>query len=238
MTTPDVWKLEFNDGNWKLITAPPILRDGTQVARMARAYQRELLLAIAGEPVWPLTAEEELSLFVRFRQYYEYLAEWALPGINPRDLKGESRHAFFIATESHPHPNPDNDEMVRGLSGIEQLLGYSYPEREPDEEPDEGAGDSDLSTLAIALLTFQHQDVLGMAQAMSSTDLANVVGYANRKLSEAKQAAEDKENGAKPRQPLERRESPADADDAVFVTRKAQIIEALNQRGVELPPGF
>lgn len=228
------WKLKFNDGTWRLVTAPPVLRNGKLSARMVRAYHRELLQAIAGRYIWPVTKEEERSLFSEFSQHYRHLAEWSIPGIDPSDLTNDSRHQFFIATESHPHPNPAKDELVRGLSGIEQLLGYAYPETDPaDLEQDEGAGDSDLSTLAIALLTFEHHDILAMAHTMSSVDLAGVVSYANRKRAEAHREAEDKD---KPQaQPPEAAEDPTSADDDLFREWRGVVEERLRAIGVVLP---
>jgi hypothetical protein len=228
------WKLKFNDGTWRLVTAPPVLRGGILSSRMVRAYHRELLLAIAGRYIWPVTPAEERALFSEFSQYYRHLAEWAVPGLDPSDLTSESRHGFFIATESHPHPNPAKDEMVRGLSGVEQLLGYAYPEHDPqDDGGDEGAGDSDLNTIAISLLTFQHHDVLGMAHAMSSVDLAGMVGYANRKLKAAQQEAEDKDKP--PAAPPEATEDPALLDDELFNEWKAVVGDRLAELGVTLP---
>lgn len=228
------WRLSFNDGTWVLVTAPPVLREGQLSSRMVRAYHRELLQAIAGRYIWPVTPQEERALFSEFSQYYRHLAAWAVPGIDPSDLTSESRHEFFIATESHPHPNPVKDEMVRGLSGVEQLLGYAYPETDTlDSTPDEGAGDSDLNTIAIALLTFERHDVLGMAQVMSSVDLAGIVGYANRKRREAQQEAEDKDK--KPAQPPEATEDPASADDDLFREWKGVVGDRLRALGVELP---
>lgn len=228
------WKLKFNDGRWRLITAPPVLHQGVLSSRMVRAYHQELLQTIAGRYIWPVTREEELALFSEFCQHYRNLAEWAIPGIDPSDLAWESRHGFFIATESHPHPNPAHPEMVRGLSGLEQLLGYTYPETDTvDPDPDEGAGDSDLSTLAIALLTFERQNVLALAEVMSSADLAGVVGYANRKRQEAHQQAEDKDKP--PVAPPEPVEDPASADDDLFREWKGVIEERLRGMRVRLP---
>lgn len=235
LKTVDVWRLDFNDGSWRLVTAPPILRDGVMVSRMVRAYHRELLQGLQGKYIWPVTADEERRLFAEFSAYYRHLARLVIPDIDPSDLAGPSRHQFFIATESHPHPGKP-DEMVRGLSGLEQLLGYSYPEQEvnPDEQ-DEGAGDSDLSTLAIAFLTFQRQDVLGMAHCMSSTDLSGVVGFANRKLSEAHdQANSDKKgDGA-----AEKWEDPGAGDDDKFKQNKPLILERLQGLAISVPNGF
>ena len=202
---------------------------------MVRAYHQELLQAIAGRYIWPVTREEELALFSEFCQHYRNLAEWAIPGVDPSDLAWESRHGFFIATDSHPHPNPAHPEMVRGLSGLEQLLGYTYPETDTvDPDPDEGAGDSDLSTLAIALLTFERQNVLALAEVMSSADLAGVVGYANRKRQEAHQQAEDKDKP--PVTPIEASEDPSSADDDLFREWKGFVEERLRRMGVR-PPG-
>jgi len=228
------WKLKFNDGRWRLITAPPVLRDGVLVSRMVRGYHQELLQAIAGRYIWPVTREEELALFSEFCQHYRNLAECAIPGVDPSDLTWESRHGFFIATESHPHPNPAHPEMVRGLSGLEQLLGYTYPETDTvDHETEEGAGDSDLSTLAIALLTFERQNVLALAEVMSSADLAGVVGYANRKRQEAHQQAEDKDKP--PAAPIEASEDPTGADDDLFREWKGVVEERLRGMGVTVP---
>lgn len=235
MKTVDVWRLDFNDGGWRLVTAPPILRSGVMVSRMVRAYHRELLQGLQGRYIWPVTADEERRLFAEFSAYYRHLASLVAPDVDPSDLTGTSRHQFFIATESHPHPSKP-EEMVRGLSGLEQLLGYSYPEQEiKTDDLDEGAGDTDLNTLAIAFLTFQHQNVLEMAHCMSSTDLSGVVGFANRKLSEAQEHAKGGkgDTGAE-----EEREDPSANDDEKFTKNKPLIEMRLGELGIYKPEGF
>lgn len=234
MSSVSTWKVHFNDGTWRLVTAPPILRDGVMVARMVRAYHQELMKALDGRYIWPVSEAEEISLFAEFSAHYRHLADLVVPGLDPSDLTSPCRHQFFVATETLKHPLTGLD--VRGLSGIEQLLGFAYSDREiPEEEQDEGAGDSDLSALTMALLTFQHQDVLRMAHVMSSVDMASVVGYANRKLSEAQQEADRKGDKSGP---TEKREDPSNGDDETFTQNKPLILERLQGFGIWVPDGF
>lgn len=238
METVDTWRLKFNSGTWRLVTAPPILRDGVMVARLVRAYHRELLKALEGKYIWPVSSDEERLLFAEFGAHYRHLADLVVPGVNPGDLTSGSRHEFFVATESHAHPNPEKDEEVRGLSGIERLLGYSYPEHDIIEgDQDEGAGDSDLSTLSIAFLTFPGHNVLEMAHVMSSTDLSGVVGFANRKAAEAQRESENKDKRPNAAIAAERPEGHHD-DDEKFTRNKDLLLSRLQERGIYVPKGF
>lgn len=204
------------------------------VSRLLRAWNAEFLKAIAGRIVWPVYENEEAALFAEFRRYYKAIGELAIPGVAPGDLTWKSRHQFFIATEGAV--DEGSGTRTRGLSGLEQLLGYRIFKREAEPTGgDEGAGDPDLTTLSMALLTFPDHNIPEICTFVGSSDLGRITDYANRKIAESREQAKNKNRA---RRPPEAREDHTVLDDEFFASRKDAVLKQLAAMNLQVPPGF
>lgn len=226
------WRIDYLDGDFEFVALPPVWIEhkGAEVLSqdMLNAYLQELRNAIAGRNIWPI--ESAGDLFSEFGLYFRKLSELFRPQLDPGRMTPESRHEFFICTEPFPGLH-DPEQLLPGLSGLEQLLGYSYQvaSDKPKARPRlEGTGTPDLDVLTSALLMFK-EAALPLAHKVSTTALAKMIGFANDQI-----ALASEKDGDKPKAPPEAREEPK-ADDVVAVNAD-EIAATLAEQGIMMPP--
>jgi hypothetical protein len=143
-------------GDFDLIFAPN-LKD----LKYLFALYSEFKTAIAGEVAYPMEESDKL-LFSKYKIYYIKIAE--LLNIREVDkLDIIDRHKFFICTEPIVRKIKGKEERVLGLSNLERLLGYDYPDEQnieliknnhnKNEIP--STGNVILDVMAASLLTFK-----------------------------------------------------------------------------------
>jgi hypothetical protein len=213
------------------VVAPPVLGSyrghPAVLADLLRAYHDDLLQAVDGQQVWPFL--ELADPYPEMAAYYSPIGE--ILGIDPALLTGLSRHRLFLATE----PIERGGRRIRGLSGVESLLGYGYPPETSTESPPADSqasstveqartGSADLDALTVALLVFK-EDGLSLARSLDAESLHQVLCYANAQL----KASQDAQDSA-PIQPETPESLPALDDPDVART----LVEA----GIPLPGKF
>lgn len=229
------WKLEYTDRTFDIATSPPLLgKNGIMRSRLIRLYHQELLKAIA-EYVASLgqvdIGEDELAiaLYTKFGEYYEKIGGLFEPKIDVLRLSVRSRHEFFVASFT-PVEHPETGQVLRGLSGVEQLLGMSYSfQQETDETPVDvpgDTGDAELNILTDTMLVFKSRAPF-LAKVLSPGELALICRRAN----ELTKPPEDRDDAT----PL--KEAPIQ-DDEVFLANKEAIAEKLKEMAIALPSAF
>lgn len=230
------WRLEYTDRTFDIVTAPPLLsKDGFR-SRLIRLYHQELLKAISDHVAqWQQVEIQEdelaIALYTKFGEYYEKIGGLFEPKIDVLRLSVRSRHEFFVASYN-PVEHPETKQVFRGLSGVEYLLGMSYPFQHQDASSDPvdipgDTGDAELNILTDATLIFKGRS-LALAKMLSAEELA----LACRRANELMKPPEDREGSAAPI-----KETPVE-DDPVFLANKEAIAEKLKEMAIVLPSGF
>lgn len=195
--------------------------------RMVRLYHTELQKALVGEAVWS-PEEVASSLYARFKIYFQKLGALLNPPIETDALEPVDRHLFFVCTA--PFQLPGSESWVPGLSGLEQLMGYSYGATKDavatPVEPTATTGDSDLDLLADTLLIFK-RNALPLAQMLSLDELARTCRQANERM-KAQQTEPEAANA--PAEPW--------VENLQFLEERDRLAEEMRGMGVELPDGF
>ena len=111
-------RLDLKGGDYLLVFPPSMAK-----YPIVFAHYQEFRQALEGLPVWPPQVDEQL--YSHLRVYYQKIGRSL--GFDPERLLSESRHEFFVATEPVVVPAIALDP-IPGLSGLERLLGLSYPE--------------------------------------------------------------------------------------------------------------
>lgn len=170
------YRLDFLDGDFLIVFEPVMQR-----ARELTAYHQEFLKRIQqvngywlvnGDPVF----------FQHYRIYYEKIAARCNPVFDPSLLTPTSRHKFFVATDPVKHPEA-KDSLVPGVSGLEQLLGYTYHVQKPTK-PRITSGDNEIDILALLALLPTSPHLPWLAQNYSVSDLSKLVKQVSDKSRE------------------------------------------------------
>lgn len=217
------FRLDYDDGAF-IIVFPLSIRE----SRKLMAYYLEFRKAIANSHVYPETLDD--VLFPRFKFYYQRISQFF--GFTPEKLTQISRHHFFVATE----PFQYKGETVPGLSYLQRLLGYDYPNESSnssssiDTQHREiiSTGDPNLDIVADALLIFK---VGGLENYYSLEELAKLCKQANERLRQAEELAREESKGGD-----ENLESESLDED--FVKNKARLYNWLVNLGVDVPVEF
>ena len=129
------WHLDFSDGDFTLVFAPPLL-----LHQEVRAYHLELLNQVRALPYFEAPSSDKI-LFSHYRSHYEKIAAYF--NIDVKSLESKSRHEFFISN------------TVSGdysISGLEQLMGYSIKAAVSNSEITITSGVAELDITAELLL--------------------------------------------------------------------------------------
>lgn len=217
------------------VFAPPILE-----CALARDIHQELKSAVfdLSLPVWPpsLPLENGLTLaefiYEQVREQFEDMARFLKIDVSLDDIDPESRHLFFICTEPVPHWERSN-EMVQGLSLLDQLLGLSMPTRSSSNSSSRlSSGDLDADMMAALLLNFKSAGLrLANTRGLGYDFINKVFEQASNLQQEARKQSE---------QP-KRRILPAIApgeDDPFFIANKSVIKGKLLALNIPLPDEF
>lgn len=231
------WPIETTDGRVDVVLPPPLLAgDPPRLhSRRVAALHRRFVAAIDEAAIYCWPPSVDSLLLARLAPYYQALGALILPdGLAVRDLTQESRHQLLVATEPVEVPGTGR---ARGLSGLEQLLGYAYPTTASDEQ---GTGDDSTTTLAFALLVFDRANIVPLAQTLGPADLAAMAAYANR-LRAAANEGDDKGRQSRamaanltPDNP----EAPTATDTPEFASQRHAIAAHLSGLGIPLPGDF
>lgn len=92
-------------------------------------------------------------LYGNFSPYFEAIAELLNLKVHPSEIESASRHEFFVCTAPIPHWSNAN-EVVPGLSGLEQLMGYEYPSGGSVIPTPSRSRDDDAHLMAALVLNF------------------------------------------------------------------------------------
>lgn len=154
----------------------------------------------------------------------EVLGHWLLK------FDSASLHRLFVCTEPVTHWR-DKEAQLPGLSGVEQLLGYSYPTGESSGSTFKPpSSDEDAYLLAGLCLNFRNTG-LELAQKFSSSFLQKVMEDAAY-LSDPERSKDGGSgmNSLPVNEPL--------VVDAEFEEVKEGVAAELDDLGVKLPEGF
>lgn len=190
-------RLDLTDGGFILVEAPTLDR-----ASKIRAYHLELLKLVQTFD-YAYLVQADPVLFANFELYYVAIAALLRPHFDPTTLTPSSRHAFFIATDLmavDAISSPDDPTAILGLSHLEQLMGYSYPEPGAKIDPNEirlTSGDDDCDLVAALQLCFK-SSALEMTRRYCRSDLINMLKQAQNLMRgdeaiKELQSAKDKE---------------------------------------------
>lgn len=221
---PTFWRLNYTDGDFVLIESPSLLN-----CDRTRSYHLELHKALEGLSVWPPEESDE-QIYPKFKLYYQKLGEMLTPPIDCDRLLPESRHKFFVCTDPVEHEG----RMLPGLSGLEQIMGYSYS-TERGEPPDKTTGDVTLDILTSVVLTFKGGSGIALAKRYSREDLVKMVNYAGQLL----KASTDSEDDSKDSKEIYKAPAAAiEPDDPILVQNREEILVKLRSLGIHPPDGF
>ena len=140
-------RLDLKGGDYRLVFPPSMAK-----YPLIFAHYQEFRRSLEGLPVWPTGIDEHL--YPRLRVHYQKIGR--LLGFDSDRLIPESRHEFFVATEPVVVPAIAPDP-IPGLSGLERLLGLSYPE-ETEAKADKvmiTSGSVDIDLLVDLVLLFK-----------------------------------------------------------------------------------
>lgn len=215
------WTLRHLDGDFSIVTAPPVLDRNFQLhSKLIRLYHIELQSSLAGINVWPPEDVADL-IYSKLPRHFQKLGALFDPPIETDCLDPISRHQFFVCTD--PVTIPGYDKPVPGLSGLEQIMGFTHAD--PNAEPvklEYSTGDPELDILVDSLLIFKDRG-LKLAQMLSLEDLCKVCKQGNDRM------RVDNSEG-----PSEKPEEPWKENEK-FVERKDRISQSLNDLGVWMP---
>ena len=159
-------RLDFQDGDFLLVFEPPL----AQMRELA-AYHQELLKRIHQLNAYWLP-ECDPVFFPHFQVYYEKIAARCSPPFDPSRLTSYSRHRFFVATDPVEHPEMKG-QLLPGVSGLEQLLGYTYHVQKPSK-PRVTSGDNEIDTVAMLALLPTSTQLPWLVDRYSITDLGKL----------------------------------------------------------------
>lgn len=214
------FRLDYEDGDFVLVFPLPI-----QESRRVDAYNSEFRKAIEQYHIYPERFDE--VLYPKFRIYYQKIAGFF--NINSDKLTRISRHHFFVATE----PIEYNNNLIPGLSYLQQLLGYNYPSPTLETKDIEGqtlitTGDPNLDIVADALLIFK---VAGLENYYSLNELSKLCKQANDRLKQAEDSARGENKSGD-------ENLASEIIDEDFAKHKARLYNWLINLGVDVPQGF
>lgn len=223
------WLLTYLDGDFEIVFPPPLLAkvEGRLIfkAKQIRAYHLELLRRLMGENVWATDLRAlDLRFYSQNQLFYRKIGELIFPRIDVERLEPISRHEFFVCTA--PIEHPETGQVVSGLSGLEQLMGYAYVKQDVARQSVQPTtGDSELDVLTDALLVFKRKG-LELAQILSLEELAKANRQAGERMRPPESEVEDEA------------QEELEVDDALFLANKDAILSQIQQMGVLIPPGF
>lgn len=218
--------MNFLDGDFVLIESPSLL-DCDRI----RAYHLALHQTLTGLNVFP-ALEADAVLYPQFKLYYQKLGNMMNPVVDCDRLTPESRHEFFVCTEPVEH----GEQRLPGLSGLEQLMGFSY-NTEAGEEPDKTTGDINLDILTSVVLSFKGGSGIALAKRYSRESLVKMCNYAGQllKSSTEEDDAKDKNKSLTSRVIFK---AEVEADDPILVQNREEILAQLRSLNVNPPLGF
>lgn len=223
---PNFWRVNFLDGDFALIESPSLF-DCDRI----RAYHLALHQALTGLNVFP-AVEADAVLYPQFKLYYQKLGNIMNPVVDCDRLAPESRHEFFVCSEPIEH----DGRLLPGLSGLEQLMGFSYS-TESSEPPDKTTGDITLDILTSVALTFKGGAGIALAKRYSREELVKICNYAGQLLKASTEEDDTKDKNKS----LTNRVIPhaaVEADDPILVQNREEILAQLRSLNVSPPPGF
>ena len=240
----DFREVEYENGDRRLIAAPPIRR-----SYLIRALYSQLTeeMQDIGLGVWPpdhviderslcewyayLFSDRFCRLSLLFQREDEPLGTDWLTGVT-----AESIHYFFVGTQ--PVQHWQQDKLIPGLPLILQLLGDAYPTsgaRHDSTVPTTGCRETDI--LSALCLSFE-----GTAAGQWDEDYC--VDFLGKLL---KQAGELRERAMAEAKKEERKHdaptlisnpTPEAEDDARFIENKVEIVSKLTAMGIPIPTEF
>ena len=153
----------------------------------------------------------------------ESLAYWL------EQFDSRSRHELFICTEPVSHWR-DKEAQLPGLSGVEQLLGYSYPTGESSGSTFKPPSQDEDSYLIAGLCLNFKASGLELADRFPSNFLQKIMEDAAY-LSDPERSKDGGSSNSLPiQEPL--------IVDAQFEEVKEDVATELGDLGVTLPSGF
>lgn len=219
------WRLDFTDRDFKLIfpCQIPLTRHG-----IVRAYHLELLKAVQNLTVWPPPDdfdEDSWDLYPDFSLYYQKVMSLVDTSINCDRLLPSSRHLFLVCTE----PLPYGEQMIPGLSGLEQLMGFTLPKHGEKPQPKDDSipttGDSVLDVKVDTFLVFKNR-ATRLIEEHSLDELCRMAKQAGDRMAQAK--GEDSD---------EKQVKEAE-DDEWFTSKKAMFLNRLKAMKIDVPSNF
>lgn len=226
------FRLNYSDGSFVLTIPPSVSK-----ARTLELYNKEFREAISKEQVWEfgetlkdkdyeVLEKLEIKLFSKYRNYYSVISDFF--ELDLQSLIYLDRFYFFICTEP---VKLDSGEWCRGLSYLEQLLGYSYPNYQ--DAQDTGGittGNSFLDIITTTILNFK---VAGLEDKYSIFELTKMNKYASESAEEAeKNVNKDNKNRRHTSYATQVKQEELDHD---FLKKEEDIFTELNSLGI-LPP--
>lgn len=218
----DYWRLELKQSDdFILIFQEDI---PLSIHRRVRGYHQEFRRAIAGYKIYPFN-EADTVLYHQFRYYYEAIGK--LINLSAGDIDPESRHRFFVCTEPA-------DGTV-GLSGLEQLMGYSQVVEDQETDISESGvpttSDPVLDILTDIYLTFK-SGASNLVQNYSIEQLCAIANCANEKLRVANESIErqaNPDNGIS----LPYQQTPNPEPTSTQVDQ--EYLKTLRKKGIQMP---
>lgn len=205
----------------------------TQAMRI-RPYLNGFKSALVGQSVYPPDLEIsepearlDTFLFRRYRPYFQQLADLVGITIDLDLIESASRHAFFVCTKPIPHWD-DPSQQIPGLSGLEQLLGLSYPESGGQSRSSAIAEEKDNDAYLMAALVLNFPNTgLELADRFDVPFLSEIL----------KEAAILSGGEAKSTTTVVNRK-PKLVKDEQFESEKQGFAQVLAQMNVIVPPDF
>lgn len=164
--TANSHRLDLLDGDFLLVFEPTL----KQAAELT-AYHQEFLRRIQQVNGYWLVDGDSV-FFAHYRIYYDKIAARCNPAFDPALLTPSSRHRFFVATNPVEHPEMKG-QLLPGVSGLEQLLGYTYHVQKPTK-PRVTSGDNEIDVLALLALLPTSPHLPWLAENYSITDLGKL----------------------------------------------------------------
>lgn len=181
--------LEKIDGSFIHLSAPSVLNHH----RVIHIWSH-LRSQVSKYQIYP--EEEDFNLFPLFRETYEEVARAIDIKFNPAELTYKSRHHFFICTEPIPNPDPNENNLIPGLSLLHELLGFKIQridEVQPSEYETEmeSTGDPALDVVTDTLLIFK-KNAWNLIKEYSLSDLVKICKQASWRLRVSQEEMEEK----------------------------------------------
>lgn len=156
----EYWRLDTVDGDFFLVSAPNL-----QESSLIRAYHVELLARVRNLPHHDHVESDEV-IFGHLKNYYEKISAYLCPIFDASLLAPQSRHTFFIAS---------TQQNEFWLSGLEQLMGYSFESQQNINKIQISTGKTDLDLIAELLLLCPSANLDWLTKKFSMMQIAQII---------------------------------------------------------------